>query len=483
MATAGLRARSGLGVGGMATCPRRPVRARLALEARAVLRPAARRSSASDASAAAAVAALTTTSLLIKGKDRRRTTATSASPSNTTTTPTAPAKTEAEEQRTAAISLLACLAAGAALGLTVGPADPALPTWAQLPSSMLGWSYTAMWTVSFYPQLITNYRRGKVDGLSLDYLALSAVGFASYTAYTSSLYLSDGVRQAYEAAHGGAAVDVQLADVVFAAHALFVTCLTAAQAAPAKARTEGQRLSPFAAGACLAAMGLVGGTWLQVRSTCAAAASSAAAAAAAAAVAAAAPAIPEAAAVAAAADNAAALSAADCVPLLDVVYALGVVKLLATLLKYFPQAAENHRRRSTTGWALEAVLLDTAGGVLSLSQVALDALARGDLSVVTGNPAKLGIGAISLAFDVVFLLQHYVWYRSSGGEVEARASASGGAALPALALARVPVPRQAQQQQQQRLAQPPPPLTSLAASSRPSPSSSRPVPRRTRASS
>jgi len=336
------------------------------------------------------------------------------------------------------------------LGVSAGPADPALPHWAQLPSSVLGWSYTACWTASFWPQVVANHRRGNVDGLSLDFLALSAVGFAAYTAYTGSLYLSDGVRRAYEGAHGGAAADVQLADVVFASHALLVTGITAAQALPASARTEGQRLSPFAAGASLAALALVGGVWLSVRRTCAAAAGAASAAAAAALVASAAPGLADAAAVAAASDGAAAAAAADCAPLLDVVYALGAVKIGATLVKYAPQVATNHARRSTRGWALEAVLLDLAGGVLSLGQVGLDAAARGDLSVVTGNPAKLGIGAISLAFDVVFLLQHYVLYRDGGqraglgggegggrsGEGSAAASRSPRAATPVLALAR-----------------------------------------------
>jgi len=54
--------------------------------------------------------------------------------------------------------------------------------------------------------------------------------------------------------------------------------------------------------------------------------------------------------------------------------------------------------------------LDVSGGVLSFSQLGLDAVARHDWSVVTGNPAKLGIAVISVAFDVLFMYQHYVLY-------------------------------------------------------------------------
>jgi cystinosin len=31
----------------------------------------------------------------------------------------------------------------------------------------------------------------------------------------------------------------------------------------------------------------------------------------------------------------------------------------------------------------------------------------------TGNPAKLSISLLSIAFDIVFIMQHYVWYPSS----------------------------------------------------------------------
>lgn len=47
------------------------------------------------------------------------------------------------------------------------------------------------------------------------------------------------------------------------------------------------------------------------------------------------------------------------------------------------------------------------GGMLSLGQAGLDAAARNDLSVLTGNPTKLGIASISIAFDLLFMYQHY----------------------------------------------------------------------------
>lgn len=33
------------------------------------------------------------------------------------------------------------------------------------------------------------------------------------------------------------------------------------------------------------------------------------------------------------------------------------------------------------------------------------------MHVPAGNPIKFGLGLVSIGFDVVFILQHYVWFR------------------------------------------------------------------------
>jgi cystinosin len=75
-----------------------------------------------------------------------------------------------------------------------------------------------------------------------------------------------------------------------------------------------------------------------------------------------------------------------------------------------PQAIANFRRESTIGWAIGQVLLDFVGGVLSLLQLVIDSSLQNDWSGLTGNPMKLGLANISLLFDVIFLVQHYVLY-------------------------------------------------------------------------
>jgi hypothetical protein len=51
--------------------------------------------------------------------------------------------------------------------------------------------------------------------------------------------------------------------------------------------------------------------------------------------------------------------------------------------------------------------------MLSLLQLLLDAAATSDWSAVTGNPVKFCLGLVSMVFDVVFMIQHWVLYPSN----------------------------------------------------------------------
>ncbi|KAF6252889.1 hypothetical protein COO60DRAFT_1297682 [Scenedesmus sp. NREL 46B-D3] len=302
------------------------------------------------------------------------------------------------DNQVALVTLAVSLLGGAALGASPWGVEESLRgSWASVPSNMLGWSYFLAWSISFYPQIFENWRSKKVDGLSADYLVYSVMGYAAYAAYTSALYFSPGVQSSYMAAHAGSLPDVPLCDVLFAGHAFAASLFTLYQcylyggnSSTSGAGTSGagnsstgtakpllpglatSRASEVTAIAVLAAVAAYCG---HVGGTC---------------------------------------GLEDCDAWLPLLYFLGSTKVVMTLIKYSPQALLNHRRRSTQGWQINNVLLDLAGGVLSFAQIGLNAAARADLSVITGNPAKLGIAAISIGFDIVFVLQHYVLYRGSG---------------------------------------------------------------------
>ncbi|KAJ2701057.1 hypothetical protein H4R19_005433, partial [Coemansia spiralis] len=92
------------------------------------------------------------------------------------------------------------------------------------------------------------------------------------------------------------------------------------------------------------------------------------------------------------------------------VYLLSFVKLGCSMVKYIPQAWLNYRRQSTVGWSVHNVILDFAGGLMSFAQLILDAARAGSVASALGNPVKLGLGLTSIAFDLLFLTQHYYLY-------------------------------------------------------------------------
>ncbi|KAJ1678984.1 hypothetical protein EV182_002961, partial [Spiromyces aspiralis] len=75
------------------------------------------------------------------------------------------------------------------------------------------------------------------------------------------------------------------------------------------------------------------------------------------------------------------------------------------------QAWGNYKRKSTVGWSIHNIMLDFTGGVFSFLQLVLDASMVGNIASAFGNPVKLGLGLLSMGFDVLFFIQHYVLYR------------------------------------------------------------------------
>jgi len=241
-------------------------------------------------------------------------------------------------------------------------------------SNLLGWVYTLAWGVSFYPQLTLNYRRKSVRGLSLDFLALNVFGFLCYSASTIGLLLSPVVRKEYGDRHNGGVPNVRFNDLIFALHALVLSTLIWLQSFYYK-RDVTQRVSPLTRTALtLLSMAVI---CLLIWTL-----------------------------------DSESLSSRhhDYFQWIDLITALSTIKVWISFAKYLPQAVLNWRRKSTVGGSIENIILDFTGGVLSLAQMVLDAGLDNDWGSMSSNPGKLGIAILSIAFDVVFLIQHYVLY-------------------------------------------------------------------------
>lgn len=231
----------------------------------------------------------------------------------------------------------------------------------------VGWSYFFAWSISFYPQIWLNFQRKSVVGLNFDFLFLNVIGFAAYTLYNTMLYWNGAVQSEYAHENPRSPLPVLMNDVVFAVHALLACIFTALQAIIYE--RNDQRISRL----CL----LYGGILIFISCFCGV------------------------------------LTATHTMSLLQFVSSLSYIKMAVTLSKYFPQAIFNYKRKSTVGWSIGNVLLDFTGGSLDVLQMVLQGWNVNNWSGFSGNPVKFGLGLVSIVFDVLFIIQHYVLYRKS----------------------------------------------------------------------
>ena len=88
-------------------------------------------------------------------------------------------------------------------------------------------------------------------------------------------------------------------------------------------------------------------------------------------------------------------------------------RIIIKQIKYVPQAWMNYKRKSTEGWSIGNILLDFTGGILSVLQMFLLSTNYNDWSSIFGSPTKFGLGVFSILFDVLFMVQHYILYRTN----------------------------------------------------------------------
>lgn len=232
-------------------------------------------------------------------------------------------------------------------------------------SLLLGWLYFVAWSISFYPQVLLNYRRKSISGLSLDFQAYNLTGFTFYSIYTYTLYILQS-NHSYDCCIQHNAV--QFNDLVFALHALLLTLITVYQCILYK--TNKQSISHTH-------LYIVLLLWCVAIYNCI-------------------------------------LSMFDQLEWVtgqyNTIQYFGYSKAFISLIKYTPQAYLNYTRQSTIGFSIYNILLDFTGGTLSFAQQALDSYRFDDMTIITGNIPKLLLACISIVFDVLFIIQHYVLY-------------------------------------------------------------------------
>ena len=249
-------------------------------------------------------------------------------------------------------------------------------------SVVFGWIYFVAWSISFYGQLIENFRRKSVKGLNFDFEIYNLVGFTGYTIYTVRGYIDDNL---------GTGI-VQIQDIFFAAHALLITLITIIQILYFYDPSDkDQKVSNITItiilvmiwGAILLVIVENGFEYYD-------------------------PHVKE-----------------NRKYIFNSLVYLGWCKVVISLIKYIPQVVSNFRRRSTIGWNIHNILLDFTGGAFSFGQNIIDSF-RDEFSVTSeGQPkglniAKFALSFISMFFDIIFMTQHYILYKDSNTDIEER---------------------------------------------------------------
>ncbi|RVW25693.1 Cystinosin-like [Vitis vinifera] len=67
---------------------------------------------------------------------------------------------------------------------------------------VFGWTAFVSWSISFYPQVILNFRRKSVVGLNFDFVVLNLTKHSSYLIYNAVLYFSSAVQRQYREKYG-----------------------------------------------------------------------------------------------------------------------------------------------------------------------------------------------------------------------------------------------------------------------------------------
>ncbi|KAG9389840.1 cystinosin [Carpediemonas membranifera] len=237
-------------------------------------------------------------------------------------------------------------------------------------SFVVGWISFFLWSFSFYPQVILNFRRRDAKGLNLQFVLINLIGFSCYSVYNVSLFFIPPVQDAYLSSHPSihsrGDIPVHLSDVIFSVHAAIITAVTLLQMVIFP--TGSQKVDWYSISFIAISVLLI------VSPT--------------------------------------ALAIFRVIHPFYIIACLGYVKTVSSLVKYIPQAFMNWRRKSTVGWSIGNILLDISGSGFNLFQTALDAtVTHFD---ILANVPKLSLAAVSAGFDVLFIIQHYVLYRDRG---------------------------------------------------------------------
>ncbi|EOY02647.1 PQ-loop repeat - like 2 [Theobroma cacao] len=258
-----------------------------------------------------------------------------------------------------------------------------MASWNSIPLEItyevLGWLAFFSWSISFYPQVILNFRRKSVVGLNFDFVMLNLTKHSSYMIYNVCLYFSPVIQKQYLEKYGsGEMIPVAANDVAFSIHAVLLTSITLFQILIYDRGT--QKVSKIS-------IGIVSAAWL---------------------------------------------TAAICVFIalpsqswLWLISIFNSIQVFMTVIKYIPQAVMNFARKSTDGFSIGNILLDFVGGLANYAQMAVQSIDQNSWVNFYGNIGKTLLSLVSVFFDIIFMCQHFVLYPGKKATIASKLEREG----------------------------------------------------------
>ena len=249
---------------------------------------------------------------------------------------------------------------------------PIAPTVLTYIVNTFGWLSFAAWAVSFYPQLITNFRLKQTDGMSIDMNIFSLVGYILYTVICCIFFWDLPIRNTYQTVFHNSNLNIGLYDIVFSIHALIITILLNCQYLLYKPQNDKFSL------ASKWILLIMGSTLIVATLT------------------------------------SSVLPFMCNVALSSVwVYYLLYLSILYNIIvaiKYFPQIYYFYKHKSSYGWNICNTYFDIAGGIFLLCETATNAVRLRDYSLLYSNIAKLNLILITIICDAIIFIQYYCCY-------------------------------------------------------------------------
>lgn len=236
-------------------------------------------------------------------------------------------------------------------------------------SKIFGWISFVVWSISFYPQVYTNYVKKSAEGITLDMNIYYILGYIFYSTYLFTMYFNSKISNKYEQIFNVSTTEIDLSDIFFVTHSSILSIVLTVQyfiyrkpnTKPLDCINKGIIL--FISYSMLLYL-VISYVFIMCISS-------------------------------------------DLSTIVYYIYTCGMVNNIISCIKYLPQIVYHYKNKSIGEWNLWNTHTDIAGGIFLIAQITADAISANDSSIIYSNLTKLNLSLITIIFDIIIYIQYY----------------------------------------------------------------------------